>query len=145
MPSEGKFGIDTDYTYALVVQGSTRMEKPPPPSLSTSATESASSSSSSSLHSRYGGLKASTTTIRVVKAIMDKNKNPGGRVEFKLQDTLHINLSSSTANIPYIQAQIQEQWGPGLIVVSNDGLPIGDNKATRGTHNLYLLRVLGTN
>ena len=91
---------------------------------STSATSQESAGNSSNSFHNTGGLnsKTSITTIRVIKAQM--NKTPSGKVDFKLLDTVHINLTASTSNIPYIQSQVQEKWGSGFIIVSNDGLPM---------------------
>ena len=129
-PSGETFEIDSSHAFALLVQGSPRIEKAT--SLATSATNQDSASSSSGQFHKGGfASNSSTITIRVIKAQMKQN-TPNGKVDFKLLDTVHI---TSTANIPYIQSQVEEKWGQGFSIVSNDGLPIGDSKATRGTYN----------
>ena len=99
-----------------------------------SATESAGPSTSSTTKYKGGlSLKSySSCTIRVVQAT--KSKTATGKVEFESLDTIHLNLTTSTANTTHINTQVQKKWGAGYIIVSNDGLPIGDSTATRGMY-----------
>ena len=41
-------------------------------------------------------------------------------------------LYESTATVPYILIVVAEKWGPGYVLVTDDGLKIEDSDRTRG-------------
>ena len=53
----------------------------------------------------------------------------GGK--FTSLDATYLDLTPATANIHYIQDEVEKVW-PGHEVVSSDGLRIMDSEATRG-------------
>ena len=123
-----------DYYYSLLVQGTPLIEKAKP-LISLSATESA-AGSSSSVSPSYKGLGGGAQRNCVVKVVRaKKNVAATGKMEFTGIDNIYINVTPSTANIHYILSEVQEKWGTDYVVVSNDGLKIGDSPATRGKNS----------
>ena len=122
-----------EHTYTLFVEGTPpRIRKPQLPlSLTTDASTSSSKSptvlgGSSGSSSKYG-----TCNVKVLRA--EKIVDPlSGKVEFKTMEKGYVDMKSSTANITYLQSCIKKMWGEEYSVVSNDGLPIVDNQASRG-------------
>ena len=75
------------------------------------------------------GNKYNSYNIKVVKA---EKLCCGSKVEFKAIDNMFIDINASNANITYVTACVHKQWGENHVVVSKDGLEIGDSAATRG-------------
>lgn len=95
------------------------------------------STSSGATGGRYnkGGLNLKSYNFCTIKVVQAKTrKAANGKIEFDVMDSIHINLTTSTANVTSINKQVQMKWGIGYMIVSNDGLPIGDSPATRGMY-----------
>ena len=113
-------------TYTLFVEG-----RPPPEEqipLALTATP-ATDASTSSTPPCYGGSGSCSVTVLKAEMIVDPLS---GKVEFKTLEKGYVDMKSSTANITYLQSCIKKMWGEEYSVVSNDGLPIVDNQASRG-------------
>ena len=78
-------------------------------------------------------------TTKIMRA--DKKISAGGKIE---HEVIYVELKPSTANLTYIQSQIQKIWGNEYIVVSNDGLQIHDSPATRGKSSLSIIIIIKT-
>ena len=52
--------------------------------------------------------------------------------EFSPLEGMYTGLTTSTANVAYIQEVVAEKWGAGYNLVSSDCLKIVDSPATRG-------------
>ena len=79
-------------------------------------------------------------TTKIMRA--DKKISAGGKIEFIAHEATYVELKPSTANVTYIQSQIQKIWGNEYIVVSNDGLQIHDSPATRGKSSLSIIIII---
>ncbi len=98
-----------------------------------SAAESQAGGSSSSATPSYKGLGGGGQRNCVVKVVQaEKKLTSTGKLEFTCIDQMYIDVTPLTANIEYIQSELQAKWGTDYFVVSNDGLRIGDSAATRG-------------
>ena len=45
----------------------------------------------------------------------------------------YILVDEDTANVEYINCEVQRIWGPEYIIVTADGLPIESSSGTKGT------------
>ena len=55
-----------------------------------------------------------------------------GKPEFERVGQMFAQLYESTATVPYILSVVADKWGPGYVLVTNDGLKIEDSDGTRG-------------
>ena len=76
------------------------------------------------------GNRYNTCTVKIVKA--DKKISAVGKADFFPLEAMYIELKASTANISYVRSVVQERWGEKYIVVSYDGMQIGDSSVTQG-------------
>ena len=67
--------------------------------------------------------------VKIVKATCKVATN---KPEFTPIEVGYVEITSATANVTYINQCIQDKWGDGYCIVSNDGLPIVDGAGTRG-------------
>lgn len=72
----------------------------------------------------------SKSKLKIVRANMTYAGN--GRPQFQNIDVLYIDIDEASANVVALQKSIQEELGENYILVTNDGLTIKDNPATRG-------------
>ena len=58
---------------------------------------------------------------------------PNGRYSLKPATVqTYVLLDEDTANVDYINSEIQRTWGAEYIIVSGDGLPIESSSGTQG-------------
>ena len=69
-------------------------------------------------------------TLKIVKAQMQRLGR--GKVSFNAINQMNIELQEETANLDFILAAIQKQWGTEYTLVTNDGLELDNSPATRG-------------
>ena len=74
--------------------------------------------------------KGTFFSLKIVKATLSSNNS--NKPEFTPLEVAYVQISSGTANIQYINDEVQRKWGSNFILVSNDGLPIVDTQGTRG-------------
>ena len=119
---------DFPESWTLLVEGSPRSDK----KVLTLSSTGTSSSNSGPINCKgnFSG-KSLSTTVKVFRAIMSTTSS--GKVEFKSVDVTYVEITPSNCNIEHVQSHIQSRWGEEYVVVSNDGLPIGDCPATRGS------------
>jgi len=55
----------------------------------------------------------------------------GGRIEFTTLGAIYLDLTAATANVTYVQEEVEKVW-VNHVIVSSDGLRIMDSAATRG-------------
>ena len=53
---------------------------------------------------------------------------------FNNVDVIFVDVHEDNADAPSMLRAVQEQFGPGYTIVSNDGLEIKDGPGTRGTY-----------
>lgn len=100
-------------------------------------------SSSSTSHPVYKPIfsakKEPTVSVKVVQATMSKTSS--GKTEFQRQGQLFIDVTESTANVPYISNAIQKKWGNDYMLVTVDGLEIDDSAGTQGRNIIIVLHL----
>ena len=72
----------------------------------------------------------SSYNVKVARA--EKHSSDSGRVEFTTFENMYVEINASTANIAHVTSCVQKKWGKNFIIVSKDGLEIGDCSATQG-------------
>ena len=132
-PTDGETFQDVgEYTTVLMVEGAPRSTDSGMTTRSTlnvvSATENEAAPGPST--PQTSGNKYNSYNVKVVKA--KKTINGSGKADFISLDNMFIEINSSNANSAYVKSCVQKQWGDDYIVVSKDGLEIGDSPATRG-------------
>jgi len=76
-----------------------------------------------------------TLSLKVVQATMQQS--PGGKPEFTRLSQAFIDITDSTANVPFITSVIRSKWGSEYVLVTADGLQIEDSSGTQGKRLLY--------
>lgn len=138
MPNNGAFNDIEEYTYALLVEGTPastadgdRSQSAKSP-LSFMATDDTNSSS----YGKSGfSKKYNSCNIKIVKA---EKTVSAGKTDFIPSEVTYIELTPSNANVDYVQSCVRSKWGEAYVIVSNDGLPIGDSSATRGMNHFFI-------
>lgn len=97
---------------------------PPPPSLSLAIPR--------PIFSQNASKKAGTLSLKILQAKVIKSATSGGKPEFKKTGQIFTQLAEHTATVPHILSVANETWGPGHVLVTNDGLQILDCSGTRG-------------
>ena len=73
---------------------------------------------------------SSTMNLKIVKAVMKFGSD--GKPTFEVKDQVFALLTEGTANVPHLLQVIIDEWGPGYVLVTKDGLKISDSEGTRG-------------
>ena len=55
-----------------------------------------------------------------------------GKASIEVKDQVFTLLTEGTANFPHLLHVITDEWGPGYVLVTKDGLKISDSDGTRG-------------
>ena len=76
-----------------------------------------------------------TLSLKVVQATMQQT--PGGKPEFTRLSQAFIDITESTANVPFITSVIQAKWGGEYVLVTADRLQIEESSGTQGKRLLH--------
>jgi hypothetical protein len=68
----------------------------------------------------------------LVKIVKATQKGSASKPEFTPIEVGYVEITANTANVSYVNQCIQDKWGDGYCVVSNDGLPVVDDRGTQG-------------
>ena len=80
-----------------------------------------------------------TFSLKVIQArIRDPSSN--GRPVFDKQGQHYVQISESTANVAYVNAAIQGEFGEDHLVVTSDGLEVKDSPGTQGLQTVIFTR-----
>ena len=74
--------------------------------------------------------KEPTHTLKVVRAKMEKSRT--GKVEFETETQMYIDITESTATVGHVLQEIKDRWGANYVLVTVDGLELGDSEGTKG-------------
>ena len=66
--------------------------------------------------------------LRVVKAKITRD---GKRIDFTEKVDLYVEINQKTANVSYINSEVQNNVGPQYVVVGSDGNIIADCESTQ--------------
>lgn len=58
--------------------------------------------------------------------------------EFEKIGQIFVQLTERSASVPHILGIANDTWGPGHVLVTNDGLLILDSDGTRGEYVMYV-------
>lgn len=69
---------------------------------------------------------------------MEKSRT--GKVEFETETQMYIDLTESTATVEYVIQEVKHRWGDDYVIVTIDGLELGESEGTKGMDCLYIFK-----
>lgn len=78
--------------------------------------------------------RKSSFSLKIVKARISSKHKGNSKPAFQPIGQMYVDITDSTANLQYIHACIQNQWGDEFTIATNDGLELEDSPATQGIY-----------
>lgn len=82
--------------------------------------------------------RKSSFSLKIIKARISSKHKGNSKPTFQPLGQMYVDITDSTANLQYIHACIQNQWGDEFTIVTNNGLELEDSPATQGIYAKFL-------